>query len=51
MADWDSELSIFWGKNIRINIKIDISILIRSVTTKFGKQVLVTSLHEDHLAN
>ena len=65
MADRDGEFSFFQGIHIRIDIRIDISISITPMITKSGKQVhlqdltqmksikqvLVTSLRQDHVAN
>ena len=39
MADQGSEFSFFQGIHVRTNIRIDISIPIRPMTTTFGKQV------------
>ena len=61
MADWGGELNFSQG----IYVRIDISISIRPMTTKFGKQihvqdltkmrlikqVLVTSLRQNHVTN
>ena len=56
MADRGGEFSLFQDIHVRIDVKIDISITIRPMITKFGKhvqhliqmrlinQVLVTSL-------
>ena len=65
MADQSSKLSIFQGILVRTGIGTDISISIRPMITKFGKQVnledltqmslikqvLVTSFCEDHVTN
>ena len=39
MADLGAEFSFFQGIHARINIRIDMSISVRPITTKFGKQV------------
>ena len=63
--DRGGEFSFFQGDHVRIDMKIDISVSIRPMTTKFGeqahpqglilvrliKQVLVTSLRQDHVTN
>ena len=65
MADRGSEFNFFHDIHVRIDIRIDITISIRPMTTKFGKQVhlqdlnqmilikqgLVTSLCQDHVTN
>ena len=65
MTGRGGEFSFFQGIHIKIDIKINISISIRPMTTKFGrqlhlqefiqmrliKQVLVTSSHQDHMTN
>ena len=65
MADRRGDFSFFQGIHVRININTDISISVRPMITKFGKQahlqdltlmrlikqVLVTSLLQDHLTN
>ena len=65
MTDGSGELGFFQGIHVKIDIRIDISISIRPMTTKFGKQVhlqdltqmrlikqvLLTSLHQDHVTN
>ena len=65
MVDGGDEFSFSQGIHVRTNITIDISIYIRSKGTKFGnlvhlgeltqktqiKQVLVTSLHQDHVTH
>ena len=65
MTDRSGEFGFFQGIHVRIDIRIDISISIRPMTTKFGKQVhlqdltqmrlikqvLLTSLHQDHVTN
>ena len=65
MADQGGEFSFFQDIHVRIDIRSDISISIRPITTKFGKQVhlqdltqmrlikqvLMTSLHQDHVTN
>ena len=38
MADWGSEFSFLESINVRIDIGIDISISIRPMAAKFGKQ-------------
>ena len=58
------EFGFFQGIHVRIDIRIDISISVRSMITKFAKQVhlqdltqmrlikqvLVTSLRQDHVS-
>ena len=44
MADQGSEFSFFWSTHVRIDIRIDISISIRPVTTKVDKQVHLEEL-------
>ena len=66
MADRSGEeFSIFQGIYVRFDIRIDMSMSIRPVITKFGKQVhlqdltqmriikqiLVTPLRQDHVKN
>ena len=65
MVDGDDEFSFFQSIHVRTSIRIDISISIRSMGTKFGnlvhlgeltqmtqiKQELVTSLHQDDVTN
>ena len=65
MADQGSEFSFVRSVHVRINIRIDISISIRPITSKFGKQVhleeftqmrkmkqvLMTSPYQDRVAN
>ena len=65
MADQGREFSFFQDIHVRIDIRSDISISIRPMTTKCGKQVhlqdltqmrlikqvLMTSLHQDHVTN
>ena len=67
MADWDCEFNFFQGIHVKIDIRIDISISIRPMTIKFGrqihleqkeltqmrliKQVLVTSSRQDYVTN
>ena len=65
MADQGGEFSFFQDIHVRIDIRSDISISIRPITTKFGKQVhlqdltqmrlikqvLMMSLHQDHVTN
>ena len=63
--DLVDEFSIFQGIHVRFDVSIDISISIRPMITKFGKQihlqdltqmrpikqVLVMSLRQDHVTN
>ena len=49
MADWGGELRFFQDIYVRTDIRIDISISIRSMTTKFGKQVRVGELTQMRL--
>ena len=65
MLDRGSEFSFFQGIHVRIDIRIDISIFIRHMTTKYNKQVhlqelarirqikqvLATLSHQDHMTN
>ena len=67
MADWDCEFNFFQGIHVKIDIRIDISISIRPMTIKFGrqihleqkeltqmrliKQVLVTLSRQDYVTN
>ena len=65
MADRGGELSFFQGIHVRTDIGINISISIRPITTKYGKQVhiselaqmgllkqvLVTPSRQDHVTN
>ena len=65
MEDRGGEFSFFQGIYVRFDIRIGISISVRPMTTKFGKQVhlqdltqmilikqvLVTSLLQDHVTN
>ena len=65
MADRGSEFSFFQDIHVRSDIIIDISISVRPMITKFVKQVhlqhlpqmrlikqvLVTSLHQDHVTD
>ena len=65
MADWDYGFRFFQGIDVTSDIRIDISISIRSMITKFGKkvdlqdltqmslmrQVMVTPLRQDHVTN
>ena len=65
MADRGGECSFFQGIHVRTDIRIDISISMRPIITKFGKQVhlqnspqmrliklvLVTSLRQGHVSN
>ena len=44
MTDRGGGFSFFQGIHVSINIRIDISISIRPVATKFGKQVHVEEL-------
>lgn len=46
MADQGGEFNIFQGTHVRTNIKIDISIFIRPMTTKFDKQVHIGELNQ-----
>ena len=39
MADWGSEFSLFQGIHVRISIRIDTTISMRPMITRFGKQV------------
>ena len=62
MADYGGEFSIFQGIHVIFDIRIDISISIRPIITKFSKQVhlhdltqirvikqvVVTSLSQNH---
>ena len=64
MTDRSGEFNFFQTIHVRIDIRIDISIFIRPMITKFGKhvhpqnltqirlikKVLLTSLYQDHLA-
>ena len=65
MTDRGGEFTIFQGIHVIFNIRTDISISIKLITTKFGKQVhlqdltqirlikqvLVTLLRQDHVTN
>ena len=65
MVDGGGEFSFFQGIHVRTNIRINISISIRSMGAKFGnlvylgeltqmtqiKQELMTSLHHDDVTN
>ena len=65
MADRGGGISFFQGIDAEIDLKIDISLSIKPMTTKFGKQVhlqessqmrlikqvLVTSSRQDHVRN
>ena len=65
MADRGGECSFFQGIPVGTDIRIDISISMRPIITKFGKQVhlqnslqmrliklvLVTSLRQGHVSN
>ena len=44
MVDWGGEFSIFQGIHVRFDIRIDISISVRPMITKFGKQVHLQDL-------
>ena len=44
MVDRGGEFSFFQGIHVRIDIKTDISISIRPMITKFGKQVHLQDL-------
>ena len=44
MADWGSEFSFLHVIHVRIDTRIDISISIRSMNTKFGKHVHLQNL-------
>ena len=44
MADQGGDLSFFQGIHVRIDTEIDISISIRPMTARFGKQVLLEEL-------
>ena len=49
--DWGDKFSFFQGIQVRTDIRIDISIFIRPITTKFGKQVYHRELTQMRLAN
>ena len=65
MVNRGGGINFFQGIHARINLKIDISLSIRPMTTKFGKQVhlqessqmrlikqvLVTTSRQDHVRN
>ena len=65
MEDWGGEFSVFKGIHVRIDKKIDTSIFVKPIPTKFGrqvhlqdlsqmkltKQVLVTSFGQHHVTN
>ena len=65
MTDRGGEFTFFQGIHVIFNIRTDISISIKPITTKFGKQVhlqdltqirlikqvLVTLLRQDHVTN
>ena len=65
MADQDGEFSFFQGIHVRTDMRIDTSISIKPMITKFGwevhlgeltqmriiNQVLVTSSRQDHVFN
>ena len=44
MADRGGEFNFFQGIHVRIDIKIDISISVRPMITKFGKKVRLQDL-------
>ena len=44
MVDWGSEFSILQGIHVRFDIKIDISVSLKPVITKLGKQVKIQDL-------
>ena len=44
MVDRSGEFNFFQGIHVRIDIRIDISIFIRPMTTKFGKEVHLDEL-------
>ena len=46
MADRGGEFSLFQGIHVRIDVKIDISITIRPMITKFGKHVHLQNLYK-----
>ena len=39
MENWGDEFSFFQGIHVRIDLRIDISISIKPMSTKFGKQI------------
>ena len=49
MADRGGEFRFFQGIHVRIDIRIDISISIRHMTTNFGKQVHLQDLTQMRL--
>ena len=49
MADRGEEFSFFQDIHVRIDIRIDISISIRPMTTKFGKQLHLQDLTQMRL--
>ena len=49
MTDRGGEFSFFWGINVRIDIRIDISISIRPMATTFSKQVHLDELTQIRL--
>ena len=51
LADWGAEFSFFQGIHVRTEIRFDISISIRPVTTKFCKQVHLGELAQMRLIN
>ena len=51
MADRGGEFSLFQGIHVRIDVKIDISITIRPMITKFGKHVHLQNLIQMRLIN
>ena len=49
MADWGGELSFFQDIHVRTDIRIDISISIRPMASKFGKEVHLGELTQMRL--
>ena len=49
MADRSGEFSLFHSIHVRTDIRIDISISIKTITTKFGKQVHLGELTQMRL--
>ena len=49
MADRGGEFSFFQGIYVRIDIRIDVSISIRSMVTKFSKQLHLQDLTQMRL--
>ena len=49
MADWKYKSSFLQGIHVRIDTKIDISISIKTITTKFHKQILLEELTQIRL--